>query len=105
LSGQSVGGRPWRGVACRFGHVARAWAEAVEICQGEEELAALIEKITLGHPKSLKLITGPEYRVVTASRRGGRGFSGDLILLDELRERDPARKTDRELRIGVRPDP
>ena len=64
----------------------KTWAEAVEIAQSDEELSALIERIQLGHPKSLKLITGPEYRVATASRRGGRGFSADLILLDELRE-------------------
>jgi hypothetical protein len=64
----------------------KTWSEAVEIAQSDEELSALIERIQLGHPKSLKLITGPEYRVATASRRGGRGFSADLILLDELRE-------------------
>lgn len=63
-----------------------AWAEAVELAQGDEELADLIEKITLAHPKVLKLVSGAEYRVATASRRGARGFSGDLILLDELRE-------------------
>lgn len=64
----------------------KTWAEAVEIAQSDEELNSLIERIQLGHPKLLKLITGPEYRVATASRRGGRGFSADLILLDELRE-------------------
>jgi hypothetical protein len=74
------------GTAQDLANSERAWSEAVEIAQGDEDLAARIEKITLGHPKSLKLITGPEYRVATASRRGGRGFSGDLILLDELRE-------------------
>ncbi len=64
----------------------KTWGEAVAIAQSDEELSALIERVQLGHPKSLKLITGPEYRVATASRRGGRGFSADLILLDELRE-------------------
>jgi hypothetical protein len=64
----------------------KTWGEAVAIAESDEELSVLIEKIQLGHPKSLKLITGPEYRVATASRRGGRGFSADLILLDELRE-------------------
>ena len=64
----------------------KTWREAVEVAQSNEELAALIERVQLGHPKSLKLITGPEYRVATASRRGGRGFSADLVLLDELRE-------------------
>ena len=64
----------------------RAWAEAVEWAQSDEELEELIEKVNLGHPKYLKLVTGCQYRVASASRKGGRGFSGDLILLDELRE-------------------
>ena len=64
----------------------KTWAEAVEIAQSNEELSALIERVQLGHPKLIKLITGPEYRVATASRRGGRGFSANLVLLDELRE-------------------
>jgi hypothetical protein len=74
------------GTAQDLANSERAWSEAVEICEADEELAALIEKITRGHPKALKLTTGPEYRVASASRRGGRGFSGDLVLLDELRE-------------------
>lgn len=64
----------------------RAWGEAVEWAQADEELSELIEKINLGHPKFMKLVTGCQYRVAAASRKGGRGFSGDLILLDELRE-------------------
>jgi hypothetical protein len=64
----------------------KAWGEAVEWAQSDEELDDLIEKISLGHPKYMKLVTGCQYRVAAASRKGGRGFSGDLILLDELRE-------------------
>lgn len=64
----------------------KAWGEAVEWAQGDEELEELIEKVNLGHPKFMKLVTGCQYRVAAASRKGGRGFSGDLILLDELRE-------------------
>jgi len=40
----------------------------------------------LGHPKVMRLVSGCQYRVAAASRKGGRGFSGDLVLLDELRE-------------------
>lgn len=36
--------------------------------------------------KSLDLKTGARYKVKAANRRAGRGLSGDLILLDELRE-------------------
>jgi hypothetical protein len=64
----------------------KAWGEAVEWAQSDEELGELIEKVNLGHPKFMKLVTGCQYRVAAASRKGGRGFSGDLILLDELRE-------------------
>lgn len=73
-----------------------SWFEAVEWAQSDEELAAMIDKITLAHPKVLRVMHPPdethpkmfpsEYRVAAAHRRGGRGFSGDLILLDELRE-------------------
>ena len=62
----------------------KSWAEAVEWAMTNDELAPLIEQVQRSHPKVLKLVTGCEYRVATASRRGGRGFSGDLIFLDEL---------------------
>jgi len=74
------------GTAQDLSNSERAWGDAVELAQSNEELAALIEKITLGHPKVLELVGNREYRVASASRRGGRGFSGDLVLLDELRE-------------------
>lgn len=69
----------------------RAWALGVEYAQSDEELNDLIEKVTLAHPKVLAVQCPTigklcEYRVASASRRGARGFSGDLILLDELRE-------------------
>lgn len=63
------------------------WAGAVEIAEECEELAAEIKKVNQTNgKKSLDLVTGERYKVQTASRRGGRGLSGDLILLDELRE-------------------
>jgi hypothetical protein len=74
-----------------LGKAEDSWAAAVEFAQEHEELNDLIRKITLAHPKVLKVMNPQieklcEYRVATASRRGGRGFSGDLVLLDELRE-------------------
>lgn len=63
------------------------WAGAVEIAEECEELASEIKKVNQTNgKKSLDLTTGERYKVQTASRRGGRGLSGDLILLDELRE-------------------
>jgi hypothetical protein len=71
-----------------------SWEEAVEWAMSNEELEPLIDGtgdkeragVKRGHPKRLILDNGCEYRVASASRRGGRGFSGDLILLDELQE-------------------
>lgn len=64
------------------------WQGAVDIAQDVPELAELIA----GQPRTtngqieLKLVSGERYKVQAASRRGGRGLSGDLVLLDELRE-------------------
>lgn len=80
------GSRSVIGTAQDLANAERAWGEAVELAQSDDELAELIDRITLAHPKVLRLVTGCEYRVASASRRGARGFSGDLILMDELRE-------------------
>lgn len=63
------------------------WAGAVEVAEGIPELAELIEHVDRTNgKKALRLDTGERYKVAAASRRGGRGLSGDLVLLDELRE-------------------
>ncbi|MGQ7313383.1 hypothetical protein ACUOFU_16880 [Microbacterium arabinogalactanolyticum] len=63
------------------------WAGAVEIAEGIPELEELIEHVDRTNgKKALRLDTGERYKVAAASRRGGRGLSGDLVLLDELRE-------------------
>lgn len=81
------------GTAQDLANAEKAWEEAVEMAQSEPELDELIDRIALGHPK--RFVVRPseidetvlaEYRVASATRKGGRGFSGDLILLDELRE-------------------
>lgn len=63
------------------------WQGAVEIAEDCEDTAAEIAKVNhTNGKKSLDLVSGERYKVQTASRRGGRGLSGDLVLLDELRE-------------------
>lgn len=63
------------------------WAEAVELAESVEELSAEIADVYKGSgKKQLLLKTGEAYKVKAASRRGGRGLSGELVLLDELRE-------------------
>ena len=76
------------GTAQDLANAERAWRDAVALAESDDELAEMIppDGIYLGHPKVFTLDNGCEYRIAAASRRGGRGFSGDLILLDELRE-------------------
>jgi hypothetical protein len=63
------------------------WQVAVDLAESCPELAAEIAKVDKTNgKKALRLVTGERYKVAAASRRGGRGLSGDLILLDELRE-------------------
>lgn len=51
------------------------------------ELFALYERtVMVNGKKSLELKTGARYKAKAASRRSGRGLSGDLVMLDELRE-------------------
>lgn len=63
-----------------------AWKDCLALAELDDEMNEMIEERNFGHPKFFNLDNGCEYRVSAASRRGGRGFSGDLILLDELRE-------------------
>src|SRR5690606_5695158 len=47
----------------------------------------MVEKVVkVNGKKALELTTGERYKVKAANRRAGRGLSGELILLDELRE-------------------
>ncbi|POH62208.1 terminase, partial [Cryobacterium zongtaii] len=66
------------------------WQTAVDIAEAIPELAAEIAEsggiVKVNGKKTLKLTSGERYKVQAASRRGGRGLSGDLVLLDELRE-------------------
>ena len=69
-----------------------AWKEALDWCEADEELASLIGYVNRGNHKLFEVEPDEEiphvrkYRVASAGRRGGRGFSGDLVLMDELRE-------------------
>lgn len=63
------------------------WAEVVEIAESVDDLASQIKGVVrVNGKKSLDLTGGEKYKVRAATRRGGRGLSGDLIVLDELRE-------------------
>lgn len=68
-------------------HARQAWEEAVAIAEAIPELADDIAKIQEGKNSELLLLDGGEkFKIATANRRGGRGFRGDLVIFDELRE-------------------
>lgn len=70
------------------------WGMAVELAQENDDLAEEIAHVNRTNGKyALKLAPNVEfefperrYKVAAANRKGGRGLSGDLILMDELRE-------------------
>lgn len=63
------------------------WLGVVEMVDDIPELAELKKHArTTNGQIELALETGERYKVKAANRRAGRGLSGDLILLDELRE-------------------
>jgi hypothetical protein len=74
------------GTAQNLDRSEEAWKDCLALAELDDELNEMIEERNFGHPKFFNLDNGCEYRVAAASRRGARGFSGDLILLDELRE-------------------
>jgi hypothetical protein len=64
-----------------------SWDKAVEIVESVPELAAEIAHVDKTNgKKALKLTSGSRWKIAAASRKGGRGLSGDDVNLDELRE-------------------
>jgi hypothetical protein len=63
------------------------WQGVVDLVEDTPELDALKDSVVkVNGKKALVLVTGERYKVKAANRRAGRGLSGDLVLLDELRE-------------------
>lgn len=63
------------------------WDGALDIIEETPELAELAARpVKAAGKKAIVLKSGERYKVKAANRRAGRGLSGDLILLDELRE-------------------
>lgn len=61
--------------------------ESYELAEEVEDLQTELRPLVRGSGKmSFSLKSGETYKVKAASRRGGRGLSGELVLLDELRE-------------------
>lgn len=63
------------------------WDQAVELAQDDPDLAEEIKRVVqVNGKKALELHSGQRYQVKAANRRGGRGKTADVVLLDELRE-------------------
>lgn len=63
------------------------WGESIEMIEETEDLKVEIGKIERQPGRKMfRLRSGETYKVKAATRRGGRGLSGELVLLDELRE-------------------
>ncbi|MDQ4502173.1 hypothetical protein [Sinomonas sp. ASV322] len=63
------------------------WQGAVDLVEEDAELSELLKRVVkVNGKKALELTNGTRYKVKAANRRAGRGFTGNLILLDELRE-------------------
>ena len=75
------------GTAQNLSLAEESWDGAVSMAEGVPDLAAEVAHVSrVNGAKQLRLTTGQRYGVTTASRRGARGLSSDLVLLDELRE-------------------
>lgn len=66
------------------------WRGAVEMAQAVDELDEMIEKVVEVNGKKALVVryggVAREYRVKASGRRAGRGFTGEGVVLDELRE-------------------
>lgn len=63
------------------------WDGVVDIAETNDDLAAEIEDVKRSSGRKTITLSGRRrYRITAANRKGARGKSGDLILLDELRE-------------------
>lgn len=64
-----------------------SWDKAVEIAESVPELRREVAHVDRTNgKKALRLVHGSRWKIAAASRRGGRGLSGDDVNLDELRE-------------------
>ena len=63
------------------------WQGAVDLVEEDDELSTLLKRVVkVNGKKALELTNNTRYKVKAANRKAGRGFTGNLIMLDELRE-------------------
>jgi len=91
-----MGTRLILGTAQDLDTATETWEGALALIEDTPELAELMDKpILVNGNKTIRLLpasrsggitAGERYKVKAANRRAGRGLTGDLIILDELRE-------------------
>lgn len=75
------------GTAQDLDQATEVWEGAVEFAQESDELVEAIEQIYRGNGnKTLRLNSNRRYKVAAATRKGTRGKSSNLVLMDEIRE-------------------
>lgn len=75
------------GTAQKLDVAKEAWDAALAMALDTPVLRTQIARVDRSHgEEAFSLKTSERYKVSAANRRGGRGLSGDLVLLDELRE-------------------
>ncbi len=64
-----------------------SWERALELIEETPELAEMLKKVSrVNGRKEIRLSSGERYKIAAATRRGARGKTCDLAILDELRE-------------------
>lgn len=82
-----LGARLVLGTAQDLDQATEVWEGAVEMAQESEELIEAIEQIYRGNGnKTLRLNKNRRYKVAAATRKGTRGKTSNLVLMDEIRE-------------------
>ena len=90
-----LGKRTVLGTAQDLDTAEEAWQNAVDLIQETDDndqpvrpdLLDLLDRVVqVNGKKALVLKTGERYKVKAANRKAGRGLSGDVVILDELRE-------------------
>ena len=96
------------GTAQDLDQATEVWEGAVEMAQESEELAEAIKQIYRGNGnKTLRLEGRRRYKVAAATRKGTRGKTSNLVLMDEIREHQDfkawsaASKTIKAVRNGL----
>lgn len=75
------------GTAQDLGVAEDLWEETLAMAQEDEDLAEEVAKVTTRNGnRAFILESGAAYKVKAANRKGGRGKTADVVVLDELRE-------------------